>query len=185
MNPMWILLAMQAAGMVVDYFGKEDQKKFGRQGARLEQMGIETNIELTRLQAEDASVAAMKNLRQTLGSQAAYSAALGRRANPAFMAESQNEFNADERTRKINFMSKEAELRAQIIMSKLHQQSSEAKADNDWTKKIFDLIPMSAMSDMFKTGSKPSTTGHSAGGAAAVKTASPRSRNFGMTPFLG
>ena len=65
--PFALMLAMQAAGMVTDWIGTRQQQMFADMGAKVQQAGIESNIELARLESEDESVNAMKQLRQTLG----------------------------------------------------------------------------------------------------------------------
>src|SRR5690348_6584482 len=129
--PIAFLLAMQAAGMVVDYFGTQRQIGMGRMGAQMEQEGIESNIQMTRLESEDASLNAMRQLRENLGSQAAIFAARGVRGNTgsalSLTTQSISNFNADERTRRMNLLGKEAQLRASKVLSGLHQLTSETQ----------------------------------------------------------
>ena len=135
------LLAMQAAGMVVDYIGTRNQIEQGRMGAKLEQASIDSNLEMTRLQAADESLQAMKQLRQNLGSQAVLNAARGNRGNPMAMITSVGNFNADERTRRMNLLGKEAELRAGKLLSGMHQLTSETQLGQSMTRRFFDKIP--------------------------------------------
>lgn len=146
-----ILLAMQAAGMVVDYMGKSQQIAMGRIGTQMEQASINANIELTRAQSAEASVANMKSLRQTMGAQAAYMAARGTRSNAGSAAvlssESIGNFNSDERTRRMNLLSREAELRAGNVMSGMHQLSSETQLGQSLSKRFFEGLPISGAFD--------------------------------------
>ena len=139
--PEAFLLAMQAAGMVVDYIGTRNQIEMGRLGTKLEQAGIDSNLEMTRLQSADESLQAMKQLRQTLGSQAVLSASRGSRGGPMSLITSVSNFNADERTRRMNLLGKENELRAAKILSGLHQLTSETQLGQAMTKRFFDKIP--------------------------------------------
>lgn len=145
--PLAFFLAMQAAGMVVDYLGKQDQIGLARQGAKLEQQGIESNIMASRLEAEDASLMAMKKLRQNLGTQAAVFAARGQRAgtgNALIIAnESVGNFNADDRMRKLNQTMRENELKSGKTISKLHQSTYESDIWNQFTKSTINRIPTS------------------------------------------
>ncbi len=172
-----ILLGMQAAGMVFDYFGNQQQKGFAKQGLRLEQAGINANIAMTRLQAEDASLQAMQNLRKNLGSQAAYFAASGARGNPAFAQQSISATGQDERTRRINLLGKEAELRAQGQIAKLQNQAFNSSLDTQFMNKIFNMIP------------GPSAFGGLTGGranSARSNFSQPSvARNFGLKPYQG
>jgi hypothetical protein len=118
--PVAFLLAMQAAGMVVDYIGTKNQIEMGRLGTKLEQAGIDTNLEMTRL---------------------VMAAAKGSRGNPMSLIASVSDFNADERTRRINLLGKESELRAAKILSGLHQLTSETQLGQAMTKRFFDKIP--------------------------------------------
>lgn len=135
------LLAMQAAGMVVDYIGTRGQIEQGRMGAKLEQAGIEANLQLTRLQSADESVNAMKELRQNLGTQAVMFASRGTRGNPISAVTSVGNFQADERTRRMNLLGKEANLRAGKILSGLHQLTSETQLGQSMTNRFLQNIP--------------------------------------------
>lgn len=139
-----LLLAMQASGMVVDWLGKNEQVKLGRIGAQIEQAGITANIAQSRLEAEDASLQSLKQLRQNLGTQAAVFAARGVRSGAgnalSFMTESVSNFKADERMRKINQLGREAELKAGSTLSKLHQQTRENTIWNQFRTDVFNKI---------------------------------------------
>jgi hypothetical protein len=146
---MWWLLAAQAAGMVVDWYGSNQQKEIGRMGTRIEQAGIDSAIQTNRLEAEDASLQAMKQLRQNLGTQAAIMAARGTRSGVgsalALSNESVSNFNADERTRRINLLGKEANLRAQNLMAGLHQLTYETQLGQSLRQRAFDKLPLSTL----------------------------------------
>lgn len=128
--PYALLLAMQAAGMVTDWFGTRNQQRIGDMGARLQQAGIEADIQQTRLEAEDASLQAMKDLRRNLGTQAAVFAARGTRPGAgsalSLSTESIGNFNSDERMRRMNQLGRETALRAGKSIAKLNQQSTNA-----------------------------------------------------------
>ena len=173
-----ILLSMQAAGMVFDWFGNENQKDIGRAGMRLEQAAIDANISMTRLQAEDASLAAMQNLRKTLGSQAAYFAANGGRGNPSFGTEAMHTFGQEEKTRRLNLMGRENELRAQGIMSKLHQKGFEQGLDQSFWNRAINMLPVSGIVNKFSSGSRANSARSNFSQPSAP-------RNFGMTPYRG
>lgn len=146
--PLAFLLSLQAAGMIIDWFGKRNQIEMGRMGEKITQAGIESNIEMTRLESEDASLQNMKNLRMNLGAQAAWNAARGVRSGVgsalAVNTESIANFNADERARKINLGAKVAGLKAGIAMSKLHQGASEAKVWGEFSQNVINKIPTSS-----------------------------------------
>jgi len=154
---MEILLAMQAAGMVTDWLAARDQIKMGRLGARMEQAGIESNIAMTRLQSEDASLQAMRKLRQTLATQTAISAARGAKtgAGTAFSltTESISNFNDDARARRMNLLAKEANLRAAGVLSGLHQLESETQIGRSMTNRFMNNTPTSSMGGFSNTSS--------------------------------
>lgn len=143
--PLAFLLAMQAAGMVVDWMGKENQIKMARMGEKLEEASINANIVSSRLQTEDASLMAMKKLRQNMGSQMALFAARGQRsgAGNALIAttESIGNFNADERMRKINQLTRENQFKAEKLLSKMHQNTYESNIRNEFTRSFFNKLP--------------------------------------------
>ena len=145
--PLAFLLALQASGMVVDWFGANEQVRLGKMGAQVEQAGIASNIVASRLQAEDESLQSLKNLRMTLGSQAAYAASRGVHlgsGNSVITTEtSVGNFNADERIRKINQSGNEAALRAGQTLSKLHESTYENNTWNQFTRRSINRIPTS------------------------------------------
>ena len=129
--PIALLLAMQASGMIVDWIGTREQQRMMGMGEKLQQASIESNIETTRLNAENDSLQALINLRKNLGSQAAIFAARGTRAGTgsalAFMTESVGNFNTDERMRKINLLNRETALKSEGTISKLNASAEKAK----------------------------------------------------------
>ena len=132
--PFALLLAMQAAGMVVDYMGAKQQAEFSKMGLKLQQAGLEANLYQTRAETEDASLQAMKELRQNLGSQIAVNAARGTSSGAgsslSLFNESIGNFNADERMRRMNQLGRENELKAGGTIASLNQKSDNTKL---WT----------------------------------------------------
>lgn len=143
--PIAFLLALQASGMVVDWLGKNEQVRLGKLGNQVEQAGINANIQTSRLASEDASLQAMKQLRQNLGTQAAMYAARGIRSGTPTTAitsaESVGNFNADERIRKINQVGREAGYKAQSTMSSLHEQTTTNNIWNQFRNDTINKIP--------------------------------------------
>lgn len=143
--PFALLLAMQAAGMVVDYLGTENQSKLAAMGAKAEQAGLETNLYQTRLEAEDASLQQLKQLRQTMGTQLAVFAARG--TNPGagsalgVLTESVGNFNADERMRRMNLLGREAAIKGGMSISRLNQSSSNNKLWSGFASRTINKIP--------------------------------------------
>lgn len=139
------LLAMQAAGMVVDYYALQQEKMMGRMGEGLTQAAINANIEMARVQTEDESVMAMQNLRQTIGSQIAIQAARGAYSGAGSAltkrTESISQFGEDERARRMNLLQSENELRAKGVLSGLHQLKSETELGRKMSASIFNKIP--------------------------------------------
>lgn len=145
--PIAFLLALQASGMVVDWLGKNEQVRLGKMGAEIEQAGIASNIQSSRLEAEEASLQSMKALRMNLGTQAAMLAARGTRSGAGSAVFSMNEsignFNADERTRRINQLGNEAALKAGQTISTLHQKSFESKTFGEFRQNAINKVPTS------------------------------------------
>lgn len=141
----YLLLAAQAAGMVVDYMGTKQQQQMADMGANLQRLGIEQNIEQTRLEAEDATVQGLKKLRQNLGTQMAVNAARGTRqdAGNAVLGfqESIGNFNEDERMRRMNLLAKTTELKGQSLISKLNQTGENTKLWSAFTQRQISKLP--------------------------------------------
>ena len=175
-----ILLGMQAAGMVFDYMGNEQQKKVNKKGLQLELQGINANIAMTRLQTEDASLQAMHQLRQNLGSQAAYFAATGARGNPAFAQKSISNFNQDEKTRRLNLIGKEAELRAQGQFARLGYQAQSKSLDQQFLGNVFNMLPISSGLNMLGGGANRANSARSNFSQPSVAR-----NNSGFRPYTG
>lgn len=188
------LLAMQAAGMVIDWYGNSQQKQIGRMGTQIEQAGIENQIQMTRLESEEASLAAMKNLRKTLGSQAAVLAARGTRGGVGSALTLSNEsvtnFNSDERMRRMNLLSKETNLRAQNFMVGLHQMTAESQMGQALRQRFFDKLPMASLGGGSESGGTTSFGGSGSGNAGAGLSKYSgfmmgSQKQFGMGQFTG
>jgi len=151
--PMMALLAFQAAGMVIDYRSTKSNQKLIKQGRSLEQASIETNLEAVRLESNQASLTEMQELRQNLGSQIAQQAARGNAAGAGssitMQAQSVGAFNADERTRRMNLLSKEANLRASNILSGLHSLQSETQLGQAMTTRFANTVNTTQVFDKF------------------------------------
>jgi hypothetical protein len=143
--PFSFLLALQASGMVMDWFGKSEQIRLGRMGEQVEQAGINANIATSRLQTEEDTLASMKKLRQNLGTQAVMMAArgVGGPMGAVLSNESVGNFNADSRIRRLNQMGNEASLRAQKLMSNLHEKTFENNTWNEFRNNTINRIPTS------------------------------------------
>lgn len=171
MEPMTaFLMAMQAAGLVssaYSYKNKVGQIKLGRQ---LEQEQFTTNLQAIKLESDQQSLMAMRQLRKNIGSQEAANAALGRSGGSAYsgIAESYKSYNEDERTRRLNLLAKESQLRAGNVLSGLHTLESETRLGQELTSQILNTLPTTSLFDSFKNTSKRSTV--SRAGSSASKS---------------
>jgi len=145
--PIYLLLAMQAAGMVVDYLGAKNEADMMNMGMKVQQAGIEANLEQSRLETADASLNAMKELRQTMGSQIAIMAARGTSTGAgsavSILNESLGNFNADERIRRLNQLGRENQLRAGKAISRLQNSSDVTKLWQGFASRTLNKFPTS------------------------------------------
>jgi hypothetical protein len=159
--PIWLLLSMQASGMIVDFFGALSQQSQMNMGMKVQQAGIEAEIENNKLEAADASLAAIKNLRQNLGSQIAANAARGTQsgAGSAFlgMNESEGAFNADEKVRQLNTLSKENQIRANGLTSMLQNSTASSQLWQGFANRTFNKISTNPLA--YKAFGKKSVEG--------------------------
>lgn len=184
MDPMTaFMLAMQAAGMISDYFGSSHQADLMNMGMKLQQAGIDSNIEQIRLQSADESLNEMKNLRQTMGSQIVTLAARGSGGGSAFnvLNEDVGNFNDDERMRKLNLLGQENNLKAQGVMSRLQNSSDISKLWQGFASRTFNRFPTSF------SGSSSSKASSGAVGRTGFQARSwvRGNGNFGMTQMAG
>lgn len=145
--PFALLLAMQAGGMVIDYFGTQNQAELMEWGMNLQQEKIERNIQLLKIQTADESTKAMQDLRKNLGTQIAVNAARGTQsgAGSAFslFTESIGNFNSDERMRTINAMGAERNLRTESAMSRLKYESDVSQLWQGFASRSINRFPTS------------------------------------------
>ncbi len=149
-----MLLAFQAAGAVLDYSQTRSQQKLIQVGRDLEQAAFESNLEAIQLESSEESLQEMKQLRQNLGTQIATQAARGTNAGAgsAFMLTqtSIGQFNSDERTRRLNLLAKQANLRGQNVISGLHTLQSETQLGQAMTNRFINSIGTTAVVDSFR-----------------------------------
>jgi len=148
MDPMSaFLLSMQAAGLVTSFFGAKSQQKTIELGRKLENAQFSTNMEAIKLESAQGSLAEMKDVRQNISSQIAVNAARGNRgaSSVAGINETAHNFADDERTRRMNLLAKESELRAGHILSGLHTAQSETQLGQSLLKDIFNTIPITSL----------------------------------------
>ena len=159
------LLAMQAAGMVMDVFSYSSRHKIGQMGLQLQNQAIETNLSNARLQSEQQALVNMQALRKALGAQMVIQAARG--TDPglgsAFMLqeESRHKFDMDERIRKINLMSKEANIRAQGVFSQIQQLRTDTQLGSSLVSGLAKTLPISSMFGTVGGGSAATAIGGS------------------------
>lgn len=163
--PIYLMLAMQAAGMIVDYFGTKNQAEMMRMGMKLQQASIETNIEQTKLETEDESLQSIKELRKNLGTQLAIFSARGTKTGVGSAASIFNEsienFNTDERVRRLNAMGKINQLRTNSAISRLQNSSDISGLWNSFAGRTINKFPSNisgwkqGASDLKKEYNKP------------------------------
>lgn len=152
MDPMTaFLLSMQAAGMVTSLFGAKSQEKYIKLGRQLEQGQYETNLQAIKLQSAESSLDEMKQLRQNIGTQIAVQAAKGNRGGSSYsgIKQSVGNFDSDERTRRMNLLAKESELRANHVLSGLHSLQSETELGQSLTKSFLNTVQTSTLLGQF------------------------------------
>ena len=151
------LLAFQAAGLVIDYRNTRNNQKLIQTGRQLDQASFEANLEAARLESSQASLNEMKELRQNLGTQLAMNAARGTNSGQgsAFInfQESISTANADERTRRMNLLSKESALRANNVLSGLHSLQSETQLGQAMTSRFINAVGTTSNIDAFRRSS--------------------------------
>jgi len=154
MDPMSIfLLSMQAAGLVFNMNDAKNKHQMIQTGRDLEKAAIDTNLEALNYDYQQSSLAAMKQLRENIGTQIVTQAARGTDSGSGsaliLNQKSISNYNADEQTRRMNLLAKEANLRASNVLSGLHTLQSETELGRA-TAKEFDSIPVSSAFNEFR-----------------------------------
>jgi len=149
----WFLLSMQAAGLVYNVYENKGKQQQIQQGRALEKAAIDANLESLNVEYQESSIDAIKQLRSNLGDQIVTNAARGTRQGAGTALtntqKSNSAFNADEQTRRMNLLAKEANLRAQNVLSGLHTLQSETQLGRE-TAKLFESVPTSSAVDQFR-----------------------------------
>jgi len=145
--PIYLLLAMQAAGMVTDLIGSFNQQRLMKMGFKLQNAGIEANVAQLETEAADESLNSMKNLRQTIGSQiAAFSARgtdVGAGSALSIFTESIGNFNQEEKERRLNVLGKKNQLRAGAAISRLQNNSDISQLWQGFASRTINRFPSS------------------------------------------
>lgn len=153
--------AMIGVGAISKIFSGDERKKQAEQGAAIEKAGIASNMEAIRLQSAEQSLERLKQLRKTLATQNAMSAARGTATNigSAFFISqhSEGEFNREERFRRISEKSQLASLKAKSLMSDLGLEQTKSQISSDVTSTLFNMLPVSSVLNegLFGGQSKP------------------------------
>lgn len=138
------LLALQAGGMIIDYFGTQNQSELIKMGGMIQQAGLEASIEQTRLEAEDSSLQAMIKLRKTMGTQLAIFAARGTHpgTGSALLTtqESLRNFKSDERIRKLNTLYRETEAKGRGTIARLNESGEISKLWQGFTGRTINTL---------------------------------------------
>lgn len=146
------LLSMQAAGLVIGLNESRTKQGLINQGRQLEKAALDTNLEALNLEYNESSINAMRQLRANLGTQIATNAARGTRQGAGTSlsqtTRSISNYNSDEQARRMNMLAKEANLRANNVLSGLHTLESETQLGRE-TAKMFEAIPASSAFDRF------------------------------------
>ncbi len=149
-----ILLGFQAAGLVVDAYNTRSNQKIIQMGRQLDQAQYEANLEMLRLESAQESLDEMQQLRANMGQQIVMNAAKGTSsgAGSAFggLQQSQAAFSSDERTRRMNLLSKESQLRAGNITSSLNSLKSETQLGQSLTSRFINTVGTTSNIDQFR-----------------------------------
>lgn len=147
------LLSMAAAGAIIPLVTGGKDYGLIRQGRELEQAAVNANLEALRTENSEASLEAMQTLRENVSSQIAINAARGVSSGAgsaaAATASSESAFAQDEKTRRLNLLVKENELRASGVLSGLHTLSGETQLGQSLTNQIFNNLPIAALTKKF------------------------------------
>ena len=147
------LLSMTAAGALGQVYDAGKKKDLIKQGRQLEQAALETNLEALRAQSSQSSLEAIQSLRENVSNQivmnAARGVASGAGSAQGALQKAESNFGKDEKTRRLNLLMKENELRSADVISGLHTLTSETQLGQSLTNQIFNNLPISALSKKF------------------------------------
>jgi len=174
------LIAMRAAGAIYSIKQAKQQKKMIQMGRDLEQASFEQNMAAVRAQYSQASLDEMRALRENVSQQIVMNAAKGVASGAGSAAtniqKSESIAAQDEKTRRLNLLIKENELRAANVLSGLHTLQSETKLGQSLTNQIFNNLPISSAGNFFKNETSDNAID-------AIGTNLGRKFGFGLNPI--
>jgi len=139
-----VMASFQAAGAIASIWQTNSQMKMIQMGRKIEDEQLQTNLQMLRTQAAEASLSEMRQLRQNIGSQIAIQAARGTASGAgsamSLQQASKAQFGEDERTRRLNLLAKQSSLRASNAMSAISSLTGETKLGQEITKKLFNTV---------------------------------------------
>ena len=142
---------VMVAGMVLTQFSSHNQRKIMELGRKIEADQLETNLQLIKTQAAEASLDEMKQLRQNIGSQIAIQAERGTAGGAgsagSVQQESVSQFGKDEQTRRLNLLAKQSALRAGGAATAISTFAGETQLGQSVTNKIFQTFDTRGVSD--------------------------------------
>lgn len=146
-----VMLGFQAAGVLLSFEQTKQQIRIAEAGQRVSDAAFNANIEMIKNQTAQDSLNEMIQLRKTMGTQIAIAGARGQSTSAGsfltIMEKSIGEFNEDERTRRINLISQEAQLRANNALSGLHTYMSETRLGQSLTANVINKIPIKGLTE--------------------------------------
>lgn len=150
------LVSMMAAGAVTSLQQNKQQMKLIKTGRNLENAAFETNMAALQAETAQSSLESIQALRQNVAAQIVMNAARGNASGGGSGASAINasnaSFTADEKTRRLNLLSKEANLRANNVLSGLHTLQSETQLGQSLSNSIFNNAPATSLIEKFKPG---------------------------------
>lgn len=134
-----------AAGFAFDWFSTGSQRRLLEKGQELDHAGLDYKLSAIRAQSAEESLQSMIELRQTIGSQIAANAAMGRSSGvgSAFFIGANSIANQgkEERIRGFNLTSKELQVGADRIKGDLGVLGKKTEMTNKLLGRIFKDLP--------------------------------------------
>lgn len=147
-----ILIGVQAAGMIVDIFGKEQAYQSAKEASRIETQQLNTRMQQEQLVFQEQSVADLRSLESTLASQRALMAARGvlPGVGSALSVEQKSiqAFKKDTQARELSndFLKQQREM--QKRMAAVEMRGLKSKKTMGQVKSIFDNINTNEMAGL-------------------------------------
>ena len=158
----YLLMGVQAAGLIGDIWANEASLSISKRGQQLEEAQLDLRLKQEQLASNEQSIANLEQLAETLATQRALMSIRGGTpgvgSNLAVEGKAISTFNRDEQARALSLQFLGVQREAQKAVGRITLAGKQAEAGAKSFGKAFNMIPFSELSTKLKTPTTASTS---------------------------